>query len=258
MTTSDKEGDDEQSGDGSEQREKEVTPKDDDAQLDVPSFGGQGLDEWEEDDSPVDETESVTDSALREALEDMVDDNAKEWVYINLPKINIEELMIPYTEVQSDLQEFFDTEEEDVDWEKYKRDNIDYCDRHYESFKKDAQKSVNYLVKQFEMKKSADEYRRAAVSKTGVINTNQLFKYKLTDDIFKKVTTVPEGKNHGLIMHLDWSGSMQHQLLDTLKQTMNLVWFCRKAGIPFRVYAFQSAFNYQYDDNGNKMRNPKH
>ena len=256
VTTSDKEGDDEQSGDGSEQREKEVTPKDDDAQLDVPSFGGQGLDEWEEDDSPVDETESVTDSALREALEDMVDDNAKEWVYINLPKINIEELMIPYTEVQNDLQEFFDTEEEDVDREKYKRDNIDYCDRHYESFKKDAQKSVNYLVKQFEMKKSADEYRRAAVSKTGVINTNQLFKYKLTDDIFKKVTTVPEGKNHGLIMHLDWSGSMQHQLLDTLKQTMNLVWFCRKAGIPFRVYAFQSAFNYQYDDNGNKMRNP--
>ena len=47
------------------------------------------------------------------------------------------------------------------------------------------------------MKKSADEYRRAAVSKTGVINTNQLFKYKLTDDIFKKVTVIPEGKNHG-------------------------------------------------------------
>ena len=61
-----------------------------------------------------------------------------------------------------------------------------------------------------------------------MIDTNQLFKYKLTDDIFKKVTTVPEGKNHGLIMHLDWSGSMQHQLLDTLKQTMNLFGSVRK------------------------------
>ena len=63
------------------------------------------------------------------------------------------------------------------------------------------------------MKKSADEYRRAAVSKTGVIDTNKLFKYKLTEDIFKKTTVIPEGKNHGLIMHIDWSGSMQHQML---------------------------------------------
>ena len=53
-------------------------------------------------------------------------------------------------------------------------------------------------------------------------------------------TTVPDGKNHGLIMFLDWSGSMQHVLQDTLKQTFNLVWFCRKAGIPFRVYGFQN------------------
>ena len=103
---------------------------------------------------------------------------------------------------------------------------------------KEAQKSVNYLVKQFEMKKSADEYRRAAVSKTGVINTNTLYKYKLTDDIFKKVTTVPEGKNHGLVLHLDWSGSMQYGLLDTL-QTMNLIWFCQHKF--HSVYAFQSS-----------------
>ena len=112
----------------------------------------------------------------------------------------------------------------------------------YNAFKKDAQKSVNYLVKQFEMKKSADEYKRSAVSKTGVIDTNKLFKYKLTEDIFKKVTVVPEGKNHGLVMYLDWSGSMQYQLLDTLKQTYNLIWFCRKANIPFRVYGFQSGY----------------
>ena len=92
------------------------------------------------------------------------------------------------------------------------------------------------------MKKSADEYKRSATSKTGVIDTNKLFKYKLTDDIFKKVTVVPEGKNHGLVMYLDWSGSMQYQLLDTLKQTYNLIWFCRKANIPFRVYGFQSGY----------------
>ena len=112
----------------------------------------------------------------------------------------------------------------------------------YKQYKKSAQKSVNYLVKQFEMKKSAAEYKRAATSRTGVLDTQSLYKYKLSDDIFKRVTVVPEGKNHGLVFYLDWSGSMQHILLDTLKQTFNLVWFCRKAQIPFRVYAFQNGW----------------
>ena len=117
-----------------------------------------------------------------------------------------------------------------------------YAVDHYNSFKKDTQKTVNYLCKQFEMRKSADEYKRAATSKTGVLDTNKLHTYKYNEDIFKKITIIPEGKNHGLVMHLDWSGSMQSQLLDTMKQLYNLVWFCKKCGIPFRVYAFQSGF----------------
>ena len=97
------------------------------------------------------------------------------------------------------------------------------------------------------MKKSAEEYQRTATSKSGVIDTNSLYKYKLTDDIFRRVQVVPEGKNHGLIFLLDWSGSMQYELLETLKQCYNLIWFCRKVGIPFRVYAFQNAHGNDYD-----------
>ena len=96
------------------------------------------------------------------------------------------------------------------------------------------------------MKKSADQYKRQATSKTGVINTQSLYKYKLTEDIFKKITVIPDGKNHGLVMFLDWSGSMSQCLLDTLKQTYNLVWFCKKANIPFRVYGFQSGYHSSY------------
>jgi hypothetical protein len=58
--------------------------------------------------------------------------------------------------------------------------------------------------------------------------------------LFKKVTVIPDGKNHGLIFILDWSGSMQHVLLDTIKQLYNLMWFCKKVNIPFEVYAFTS------------------
>ena len=35
---------------------------------------------------------------------------------------------------------------------------------------KDSMKTVNYLVKEFEMKKSADSYQRASVAKTGVLD----------------------------------------------------------------------------------------
>ena len=202
---------------------------DDDAELEVPSY------QREED---VDETKSVTDEALAQALESLVDDNAKEWVYLSTPDPKVDDYIVPFAVTQQKLFDYFYDEDRDTTW----RENVQYAVDHYNSFKKDTQKTVSYLCKQFEMKKSADEYRRAATSKTGVLDTNKLHTYKYNDDIFRKVTVIPEGKNHGLVMYLDWSGSMQHQLLDTLKQTYNLIWFCKKSGIPFRVYAFQSGY----------------
>ena len=43
------------------------------------------------------------------------------------------------------------------------------------------------------------------VSKTGVLDCSKLHTYKYSEDIFKKVTTLHEGKNHGLVFLLDWS-----------------------------------------------------
>ena len=83
------------------------------------------------------------------------------------------------------------------------------------SFKKSAQKEVNYLVKEFECKKAADSYARASISRTGVLDCSKLHTYKYNEDLFKKVTTLSDGKNHGLVFVLDWSGSMSNVLLDT-------------------------------------------
>jgi len=199
-------------------------------------------------DGSPNETESVTDKALQESLETLVDDDAREWVYLNLPKIDIDKAVIGHKEIQEDLYfGLYGQAMRDKQYHDYYYESLHYAEKHYESYKKDAQKSVNYLLKQFEMKKSAAEYKRAATSKTGVLDTQSLYKYKLSDDIFKRITVVPEGKNHGLVFYLDWSGSMNHVLLDTLKQTYNLVWFCRKAQIPFRVYGFQNG----WDNNDN-------
>ena len=70
------------------------------------------------------------------------------------------------------------------------------------------------------------------------------YTYKYNDDLFKKITTIPDAKSHGLIFNVDWSGSMHHQVLDTIKQTLTLVSFCRKVGIDYDVYLFTDAYEY--------------
>ena len=231
-----KSGGDELSPGGEEMTHEEMLEEADkreqenaEADLETPSYSGLGGESF-------DETESITEQALREALEDLVDDNAKEWVYIDLPKIQLSEYVTPWREVRQSFDLMYTSGcWEDNEW-------LTFSHKKCEEYRKSAQKSVNYLVKQFEMKKSADQYARAAVSKTGVIDTNSLYKYKLTEDIFKKTTVIPDGKNHGMVMMLDWSGSMSTCLMDTLRQTYNLIWFCKKVNIPFRVYAFQSGY----------------
>ena len=129
----------------------------------------------------------------------------------------------------------------------------------YRLFRRSAQKEVNYLVKEFECRKSADAYARATVSKTGVLDCTKLHSYKYNEDLFKKITTIPDGKNHGLIFILDWSGSMSTVLMDTIKQLYNLIWFCKKVQIPFQVFAFTNEWNHynEWDDEyGYRSRPP--
>ena len=131
----------------------------------------------------------------------------------------------------------------------YINNELSYTDSEFNFFKKSAQSEVNFLVKEFEMKKSADQYSRTSVAKTGVLDCSKLHTYKYSEDLFKKINVVPDGKNHGLIFILDWSGSMGNVLLPTLKQLFNLIWFCDKVQIPFDVYAFTNSYRFvnRYD-----------
>jgi len=96
------------------------------------------------------------------------------------------------------------------------------------------------MVKEFEMKKSAAAYARTKQDKTGIINPLKLHSYKFNDDIFKRIAVTPDGKNHGMMMFIDWSGSMNDKLQATIHQLMNLTLFCKKVQIPFEVYAFSN------------------
>ena len=88
------------------------------------------------------------------------------------------------------------------------------------------------------------------MAKTGVLDCTKLHTYKFNEDLFKKITVLPDGKNHGLIFVLDWSGSMSTVLMDTIKQLFNLIWFCKKVQIPFQVFAFTNEWNHyrEWDD----------
>ena len=108
----------------------------------------------------------------------------------------------------------------------------------FQTFKRKQLRTVNYMIKEFEMKKSADDYKRTKTSKTGMLNMSKLHQYKYNDDIFKRINITPGAKNHGMILVVDWSGSMDSCMYDTLIQTANLVMFCKAVQIPCKVYAF--------------------
>lgn len=120
-------------------------------------------------------------------------------------------------------------------------------DSQFKTFLLSIKKDVNHMVQRFEMRKSADAYSRQQVNKTGVLNTGKLHQYKLTDDIFLRQTVTPDGKSHGLVIYLDWSGSMCNICFETIKQIVVLAQFCRKVQIPYVVYSFTSKNNHEVE-----------
>lgn len=124
------------------------------------------------------------------------------------------------------------------------------------TFKTESNNIVNYLVKEFEMRKSASAYKRTKISKLGQLDTRKLFAYKLKEDLFKQIATVQEGKKHGMIFLLDWSGSMMNYMEETVEQVVNLAMFCQKINIPYQVFAFSDGYSRDIDSSYNKVANP--
>jgi len=122
-----------------------------------------------------------------------------------------------------------------------------YLKKEYKKFINESKKTIMYLVKEFEMKKAATAYKRSTQDKTGIIDPLKLHSYKFNDDIFKRLTITPDAKNHGMMMLLDWSGSMSDSIFKTVQQTIQLVYFCQKTNIPFELYFFTSELDKKDD-----------
>ena len=194
----------------------------------------------------MDDLEIETDTSLSEALKDLAKELHNEWEefhYIEAPNIDYKSFIVSNKEVWNHCEQVWDAQ-------GYVHENFEICDSHYNQYKKSANQEINYLVKEFEMRKSATSYARATTSRTGVLDTSKLHTYKFNEDLFKKVTNLQEGKNHTLIFNLDWSGSMSDAIVATVKQLISLVSFCRKVNIDYRVYAFTDAWSTRIHEAG--------
>jgi len=208
-------------------------------------------DEWDDEDDGLDyddqayskggitlgdEPKAETVENLEESLKDLVNEAGRETLYVEKPNdLDLDKVIIPNWFIHKNI---------DFEWRENTASDFFNADKEFDEFRVSARKEVNYLVKEFEMKKSASAYARAATSRTGMLDMSKLHTYQYCEDIFKKVTVLPDGKNHGLVFILDWSGSMSYIMKDTIKQLYNLIWFCRKVQIPFDVYAFTNCHPY--------------
>jgi hypothetical protein len=190
------------------------------------------------------EITSLTNDQMDTAIKGITDSEARERDYCELPNVDLRKLIIPYQKFIRDIMVYDNKHHND----SYSKQQIGKAKLKTDKFIRESANVVNFLVKEFEMKKNAKLYARASQDKTGIIDPLKLHSYKFAEDIFKKITTVPNQKNHGMILLLDWSGSMQKHILATVEQLINLTMFVKKINIPFSVYAFMNNHREEKDN----------
>lgn len=205
----------------------------DEAEGDDETFGTmRGLGEGDENLDP----ESKTDRMFRDKEKSLIDDRVAPYVYVNMPTANLEKIIVPYKRIKQFYNDFKIPVDTSIEQSRTCLENAKTI--LYKKFNDNNKKYISYLIKEFELKRNARQYARANVSKTGQLDMKKVYAYRYNEDLFKRMTIVPKGKSHGLLMFIDYSGSMTDNIQATIEQTIVLATFCRKVNIPFRVYAF--------------------
>ena len=205
--------------------------------------GGGGFDDGSEQELKPEDLSTV--ESLAGKLRDLASSNTYEEIdIIEIKRGKYDDIVVPNKNFMERCEEHYSTL-----YKSFGYDPVHFADEAFLSYRKEAAREVNYLVKEFECKKSAAAYARASTSKTGILNTGLLHTYKYNEDLFKRVTVLPDGKNHGLIALVDWSGSISDVCFNMVKQLINIAWFCKKAQIPFNAYLFTTEWARDANEN---------
>jgi hypothetical protein len=184
-------------------------------------------DYYPDDEETQEEVKSHTDEAFQRNQNRLLDQKSRNLTYINIPNVESKNVILDFKELYS----------------KFLADQGTVDNIGFQKLRKESEKVVSYLVKEFEMRKNAEQMKRSSIAKTGDLNMSKIYSYNFSEDLFKRITVVPNGKSHGLVMFIDWSGSMSDHLKNTVKQLFNLILFCRKVSIPYEVYAFSDSLS---------------
>ena len=184
---------------------------------------------------------SLTDDAHREAERSLLeeDTDGAQPVYIREPSKAIRDyVMFSFKELH---QSRLDT------MEKFKFDPVEQeILKDFKGYMAQVKKASCFAVKEFEMRKAGYQWQRAQTAKSGTLDVNKVHSYKFNEDIFARVTKLANAKNHGMIMMIDYSGSMGSTLDQVIDQLFHLVIFCKMVNIPFDVYAFTTKNAVEY------------
>jgi hypothetical protein len=195
------------------------------------------------------EPESKTDTNFRNNENELVSDEAKAYRYLNLPtNIDLKNVVVNFSDIYEEYRNYWEGDVSGRYGSSTGEDMLTYSTEKFKDFRNKNKKVVEYLAKEFEMKKAAREHSRAATANSGILSSEKLYTYKYNEHLFKKLTITPDGKNHGLVMFVDWSGSMGQNMKGTIEQMLTLVMFCKRVNIPFEVYAFSDSYT-RYNDN---------
>ena len=190
-------------------------------------------------DVPKNAPRAETDETWQRKSEEIVKNEDSVFVYVTQPNVDWSSAVNDYKVVLNDWRDELANGVKNYYYSGISQNNVDTARKEMTEWKVKEKETISFLVKEFEQRKAAELYARINIAKTGVIDTNKLHSYKFNDDIFRRLATTPNGKNHGFVMFLDWSGSMQNNLKETLKQLFSLTLFCKQIGVPFEVYAFK-------------------
>ena len=179
------------------------------------------------------EDESITDVSNRDAERELIDieSDGRQPEFLAEPnQAIIDQVVIPYKKLSESRKK--------LTLDQSQIEAIAHNMKEFKPYMKTARKSTNFAIKEFEMRKAAYQWQRSATSKSGSLDVNQVHKYKYDEDIFARVTQLANAKNHGMMMLIDFSGSMSSTLGQVIDQLLHLVIFCKAVNIPFDVYAF--------------------
>jgi hypothetical protein len=187
----------------------------------------------------------ASDKAYHDAVEKLISNGgAQEVIFVNLPKLNSDDFTITSTDVIEIFEKHIRTGGTGAHYygQQHNPVSVEAAAQRatviYTAFRQRHLNAVNFLIKEFEMRKAADEHKRTQTTKMGDLNMSKLTQYKFNDDIFRRADLISEGKSHALVMLLDMSGSMQSIFYKTMEQLLILVEFCHRMNIPFEVYGF--------------------